>query len=202
MAGQSNTSLQPPRIRGGIVSTSIHWVRDVYGEALLQRVLGRLTPEERTAFSGTILPISWYPLSSWMAFLDACRAEVREHFGEDGDIFDRRSLREPGGRFLQTIYRFVLSFVRPETTISKLPLIIDRTFDQGSTEVLQNRPGFCLIRFQGPASMYLHIKRFGVGSASFLLEYSGASDIQATLTRNELSAGNYVLEVSVSYQVK
>src|SRR5262245_48406286 len=119
--------LQPTQIRGTIVAISVRWLRDTYGEALFQKVLARLPPAERAQFSGSILPIGWYPLRTWVAFMEACRAEVKEATGEDEATFDRRNLYEAGGRFMQGLYKFVLSMFETTSVLQRLPLIMERT---------------------------------------------------------------------------
>jgi hypothetical protein len=189
----------PAQIRGAFFANIVNWVQDAYGKETYQRILDRLDEEDRRLLQKKILTSGWYPVEFTERFANACRAEVLASFGESESTFDRRNLREAGGRVMQSLYKFVLSWLEPRTVITKIPALFGRIYDQGQAEVARNDPGLCEVIFRGPKEMTDSIRRFGPGSVEYVLELSGAKPRSIELYRATLVGDLFSAEVIGAY---
>jgi uncharacterized protein (TIGR02265 family) len=73
------------RIKGHILLSRLSYVREVAGEAGLERVMAQLSPEERAALGGLILTVGWYPLELNLRLDAAIAATLSE--GDPSQVF-------------------------------------------------------------------------------------------------------------------
>jgi hypothetical protein len=187
-------------LRGPLMSTTIGWLRKEYGDPLFQRALSRLSPEEAAQLNRPILTLGWFPISLHQKMMDACYDELCTTSPIDRDAFDRRALIGGGGAILQSLYRFVLSLMQPHNTLGRLPGIYQRAYDTGKLEVIENRPGFAILRHSGPQDLYHHAKRVNQFGLPYLLELAGAKQVSFELRRDECSDTDYTFESVIQYQ--
>ncbi|HOX47132.1 MAG TPA: TIGR02265 family protein [Myxococcota bacterium] len=70
------TSAGNPRTRGTVLLARKAFVEKRFGPPAWQRVLGRLSAQDRQILEGQLLPISWYPIELNLRLDDAIAAEL------------------------------------------------------------------------------------------------------------------------------
>jgi hypothetical protein len=63
-------------LKGGAYLSTFRFIHEKYGADAKQRVLERLTPEDRALVGGIMLPIVWYPLAPFPRLLRAMDEEL------------------------------------------------------------------------------------------------------------------------------
>jgi hypothetical protein len=184
-----------------MVGGLIGWIRERYGDDLYRRALAQLPEAERASFQRAIPSLGWYQLTAWERLLAAVRAEARAATGEDEAAFDRRLIREAGGRMAKTLYKFLLSWFQPTALIQRVPGVILRSLEPSQAEVRENAAGRALLRFSGPADMYPYTRRYLPLAIPFVLEMAGAVDIDTAFTRDAADAGGFELEQRLTYRL-
>lgn len=189
----------PAQIRGAHAATTIKWVRDAYGEEVFQRIFSRLTSEDQLYLNKQVMSTGWIPFSRYERFLAIAREEVKRATGEKEEEFDLRVIRESGGRMMNLLYKFLLFWTKPTTTLTRLITVNSKIYSQSCLELLQNDPGYCVLRHTGPKEIHNHVQRYTIPAVVFILELVGAEDIKSTLLRDEEYEYEYLYEASITY---
>jgi hypothetical protein len=190
---------QPAQIRGAFFANIANWVKEAYGEEVYLRAVARLDQEDQALLQKKILTSGWYPVSFTERFANACRAEVLVSVGEDEKTFNHRNIREAGGRIMQSLYKFVLSWLDIQFAIGKIPTLFSRIYDQGKAEVTTSTKGSCKVVFSGPPEMTESIKSFGPGSVDYIIELAGAKPKKVDISTFEKNENGFLIEVSAEY---
>jgi hypothetical protein len=189
----------PAQIRGAFFINIIAWVKEAYGEKVYSRAVARLNMHAQMLLQKKIMTSGWYPVSFTERFANACRLEVMASVGEDEQTFNHRNLREAGGRVMQTLYKFVLSWLDIQFAIGKIPTLFSRIYDQGKAEVISLSKESCSIIFSGPPEMANSIKIFGPGSVDYIIELAGSKPKNVSIVRLEENEDGFILEVKADY---
>lgn len=189
----------PCQVRGTMVSSLIRWVSDTYGEPFHQDALSALSAEDQAIFQRQIGSSGWYPFEPWARLQEAWAAKALTSQGEDEETFYLRLLREGGGQILSKFYRFVLGLLPPTFTLQRVPMLFERNYSQGRVEILSNEPGRCRFSLEAPLSMYKRLKQVYPNGVAYLIELNGAKGVSFEVTRDEVGARCFLLEVLLSY---
>jgi hypothetical protein len=104
-----------PQLKGSAYLSTFAFVDTQFGAAAKERVLARLTPEDRTLMAGMMLPIQWYPLAPFPRLLRAMEAELGR-----GDLM---LVTERGTwaaiNDMRTVHKVLLKLVTPQWVIEK-----------------------------------------------------------------------------------
>ncbi|HPR64163.1 MAG TPA: 4-vinyl reductase [Thermoanaerobaculia bacterium] len=124
------------KIKGVGYKVEQQFVRDRYGEEVLQKILTTMTEEDRKALAGIILVSNWYPQGP----LERFRQAVAAHF-EDRNL----AVIEEMGKFsaqyaLTGIYRVFLAIVSPAYVIKKVGHLYQKYFDNGKAYAIEHGP--------------------------------------------------------------
>ena len=103
------------QLKGSAYLSTLAFIDTRFGSAAKERVLARLTPEDRAVLGQLMLPIQWYPLAPFPRLLRAMDAEVGR-----GDL----SLVTERGTWaavqdMRTVHRVLLKLVTPQWVIDK-----------------------------------------------------------------------------------
>jgi hypothetical protein len=191
---------EPPKLRGLAVNSTVQWAKKAYGDALVARAISKLAPDEQELFKRSIQSTVWYPLTAWERFLDSLYEEITAMTGEDTRTIDRRNFREGGGKLLQTIYRFLVSFLKPSTTLARMSGTFARVYNQGRAEIAENRPGYCVSRCVVPVAMRDHIARIFPEGMDYIIELAGAKVLSVGITRNEIVGDECIIACTARYE--
>lgn len=189
----------PAQIRGAFFINIVTWVKEAYGENVYLRAVARLSPQDQMLLQKKIMTSGWYPVSFTERFANACRLEVMASVGEDEQTFNHRNIREAGGRIMQTLYKFVLSWLDIQFAIGKIPTLFGRIYDQGKAEVISVSKENCRIIFSGPPEMTNSIKVFGPGSVDYIIELAGSKPKNISIVRLEENEDGFIIEVTADY---
>jgi uncharacterized protein (TIGR02265 family) len=118
-------------IKGSVLRTRLAFARDLASEAGLDRVLGRLTAEEREVLT-SLLPSAWYPFDLGRSLDEAIVQELgggrAEFFETLGEASADKNLG-PGG-----VHRSFLVPGDPQAFLAKAPLIYSYYYDEGGRD--------------------------------------------------------------------
>ena len=103
------------QLKGSAYHSTLAFIETHFGATAKERVLARLSPEDRELFGHMVLPIQWYPLAPFPRLLRAMEAELGR-----GDL----SLVTERGTWaavqdMRTVHRVLLKFVTPNWVIDK-----------------------------------------------------------------------------------
>lgn len=188
------------QLSGMVISSAVSWVRSSYGDDVFERALLRLPPEERSIFRKLVLSLGWYDVGIFDRFMDAAYEEAKKKTGEPREKFERRSMEEGGGFVLKTIYKFVLSFSEPTNTIGRLPTIFKRVYSQGEMQILENKPGRCVLQADIPSDLLNVVRRSGRYGFPYLLKLIGAQNVTYKETERKTPTG-YQIVTELTYQI-
>jgi hypothetical protein len=131
--------------------------------------------------------------------LDLCYEEVKKATGETREIFDQRGIEEVGGSILNTVYRFIFSLLQPTSILNRISVLFKRNYSHGSVQVVENRPGHCVLLFETPKDMRSFIIRHNELGYSHVLRIAGAKNIIASNTHTETEDGCQI-RLELTYQ--
>ena len=191
-----------PSIRGSYLTPSKAWIRKTYGDDLWQKALMTLPAEQQAAFGGELVSLAWYPLKHWATLLDSVRAGVLERTGENAATFDRRHVYESIGGAMETVYRIAFSLLSATTVVAKVTPYFKRVYSHGEYQVLENKPGRCLIRFSdAPVEMLSELERSFPLATRWMLETAGQRVIEHHLASN-VTGRLFSCDLHLSYEPK
>ncbi|MCU1279190.1 MAG: hypothetical protein JWM53_2736 [bacterium] len=103
------------QLKGSAFLSTLAFIETHYGPTAKERVLARLSPEDRALFGSAPLAIQWYPLAPFPRLLRAMEQELGR-----GDL----SLVTERGQWaavqdMKTVHRVLLKFVTPQWVIDK-----------------------------------------------------------------------------------
>jgi hypothetical protein len=190
-----------PSIRGSYITPSKAWIIRTYGPNVYDRAVDALPARERLLFATELVSTSWYPLSQWTQVLGSVRAFAWETNREDEAAFDRRHLHESISTTMRTIYRVAFGLFSPETIIAKIMPLFKRVYSHGDFDVLQNKPGHCVLRFRdAPQDMLAEIRRSFPIATSWMLETAGQTVVQQKLTPRIQDDGVFSCDLEIYYR--
>ena len=104
-----------PQLKGSAYLSTLAFIETHYGSTAKERVLQRLSAEDRALLTGMLLPIVWYPLEPFPRLLRAMEVE----FGK-GDL----ALSTQRGTWaaihdMKTVHKVLLKFVTVQWVIEK-----------------------------------------------------------------------------------
>jgi len=172
-----------PSIRGSYLTPSKAWIRKTYGDGLWSAALKRLPPEQQAAFGGELVSLAWYPLKHWAVLLEAVREGVKAQTGESAATFDHRHVFESVGGAMETVYRIAFSVLSATTVVAKVTPYFKKVYSHGEYQVIENRPGFCIIRFaDAPVEMLPELERSFPIATEWMLNAAGQRVTEHNLT--------------------
>jgi hypothetical protein len=103
------------QLKGSAYLSTLAFIETHFGATAKERVLARLSPEDRVLFGGLVLPIQWYPLAPFPRLLRAMDDEVGR-----GDL----TLVTERGTWaavqdMRTVHKVLLKLVTPQWVIEK-----------------------------------------------------------------------------------
>jgi hypothetical protein len=104
-----------PQLKGSAYLSTFAFIDAQFGGSARERVLGRLSPDDRALLGGLLLPIRWYPLAPFPRLLRALEDELGR-----GDL----TLVTERGRWtaindLRTVHKLLLKVVTTQWVIEK-----------------------------------------------------------------------------------
>ncbi len=186
-------------MRGSVIRATKQWIQEAYGVPLHQRALDALSAEERAILEGQTLAASLYPVVAWDHYLARVRHEVRLKTGESEETFDRRNVREAGGRLIRIAYTFLLGFLEPTAIVPRIGLVLERIMSDVHVEILQNEPGACRLKLTAAVAFRENARHHLPQGVEYLIELARARNVRVTVERDEVRYKNFVMEVSALY---
>lgn len=189
------------KLRGAVMNEARQTIRREWGDALYERALGRLTEGDREIIEGPLLASSFYPVITWDRFLDAAFLEASRETGVTREQFYDKLVQLGGGRLLQALYKMFLGIMSPSTVAKIIPSFWMRLYTSGRLELLENRPGRCVLRFTDRSDAFrANVTDHLPPGVKLLLEKNGARQIESRVTLDELSVDGLIVEVTTTYQ--
>ncbi|HEX8951471.1 MAG TPA: 4-vinyl reductase [Polyangia bacterium] len=104
-----------PQLKGSAYLSTLAFIETHFGAAAKERVLARLTPEDRAVLGHMVLPIQWYPLEPFPRLLRAMDAEVGR--GDLSLVTDRGIWAAV--QDMRTVHRVLLKLVTAQWVVEK-----------------------------------------------------------------------------------
>jgi len=121
------------QIKGTCVASVMRLLREEHKQG---EVLGRLGQRVRDVFSGPILPVSWYPLQSYVSLLDAIQTSYPAEGREVGFRVGRRVMQDG----LSSVYKVVLKVASPEMVLKKAGMLWGFYFQGSKLTIVEEHP--------------------------------------------------------------
>ena len=109
-----------PQIKGSVLLSRRAYLKDRGGDALFQRVVGRLPDPDRAAIEATLLATSWYPLALNLRLDDAIADELST--GNRSQVFIEMG-RASAEQNLKTVHQAFVRDGDPHYLLSNAPRI-------------------------------------------------------------------------------
>ena len=122
------------KVKGTKISSKISFVKEAYGDAVVDRVFASLSPEDRIRMS-SVVDLGWYDMDLYDKILDAIVAVAAK--GDD-QILERMG-RHSAEDLSQRAYKVYYRSKDPETVLSKMIPIHSALNDPGEMEVVKRR---------------------------------------------------------------
>jgi hypothetical protein len=161
------------RIKGQSFIGFLATLRELRGEEPHRAVMSRLPGEVANALkSGEIVPMGWYPVE-WYAALHAAARAV------EGEGVSRYIGREAARKDVNTIYRFVLKFLSPETLLKQSAKVFSLFCDGGKCDVTSTQKGSARIRYSECPGACRGMWDVVLGGTEVIVELCGGKNVSS-----------------------
>jgi hypothetical protein len=162
------------RIKGQAFLGFVATLRELRGEDTVQRALARLPADVARAIkSGEITSMGWYPIE-WYTGLHAA---VR---GVAGNRASREIGRAAAKKDINTIYRFILRFLSPETLLNQSAKVFALFCDGGKVTVMAMKKGSARILYSECQGASQGMWDLVLGGTEVIVETCGGKSVAAT----------------------
>jgi hypothetical protein len=162
------------RIKGQSFVGFLATLRKLYGEPAHARVIAALHPDLGAALrSGEIVPMGWYSLEWYTSLHRAARSVC-------GDRVSREVGREAARSDLNSIYRFVLKFMSPETLLNQSAKVFGLFCEGGKCTVAAVRKGSARIRYTECPGACRGMWELVLGTTELMIELCGGKNVKGT----------------------
>lgn len=182
-----------PEIKGTALCDGLASFRRREGSAGYQRLLALFDEPTRALFQGEIYPTRWYPLDTFIAFLEATLRAT----GADEDALIQRSEAVISNQ-LRGLYRVFVRFASAEFMLRRMA-VVHQTYFRGvriSVEFLGR--GNASVRYDGLAPRHRLLECVIVGFYRKALLLCGARDVEVQVAM-PIEAGESYAEFRLSW---
>ncbi len=167
-----------PRANGTLLLDQLGVLRELHGDDVVDRAVGRLSPEIRRELD-MILTTTWVPSE----VPDTLHRYVAEELGRDPVDVRRELVRTALPRTFKTIWRVLLRFTSDQALVARAPLIYSKSFDRGQFVSRIDSPGVAQMRLAGWHSPP-ELELVGIATAvEVVLRLAGRRDPEVTWRR-------------------
>jgi hypothetical protein len=182
------------QIIGSAVLNTFAAIKARHGEQGLAKILAQLDGEAKRIFTSPIEPWKWYPLDSFVEFLEA---DIRETAEGDRRVLIERSKKVVESQ-LRDIESIVVTIDSPKFVINRVA-VIHGTQLQGVQIIPEIEDGSrATIKYIGFAKHHDIFEWILIGFYLKALEMCGAKDISANFTV-PISAGGAYSEITITW---
>lgn len=165
-------------IKGHALREHVLILRELYGDAATERVIGGLSPElGRLVKSGGLLTSGWYPVA-WSGEIYRVAMQLIPGAAELPEQVAHRSVE----RDMKGIYGFLARLVSPEFCIRQAPRILGTYFKGPSISVEVIEPGHAEMSFADCHGFTRAVWRDIVAGAEYIFRHAGAKDVKMRFT--------------------
>lgn len=132
-------------VKGTALASTIRYITEKFGPEGLERVLARLTPEERAPIKKGVLATVWYPF----ALLLKLMREARECFGTQVPHLPREMGKASADYALTGIYSIFLRFGSPQFIVSRGTSVMKTYYSTGEMRVVTSEKGHAVMEVVG-----------------------------------------------------
>jgi uncharacterized protein (TIGR02265 family) len=125
------------QVKGTAVQSSLRYVRERFGEESVARVLAALPEADRTALGPGVLPSSWYPMATFLRFMQ----ETERQLGAQERDVVRKMGRASCDYGVTGAYRIFFKVGSPEFIISRAAPAFSSYYDTGELRIVESGPG-------------------------------------------------------------
>lgn len=162
-----------PHCKGNCLRSFYDTVREKKGETVAQKMLQKLSSEQRDAFLlNTILSKSWYPLQ-WLSDAHVALREVTGSGVELAETIGYHSAKKD----FSGVYRIFFRLMKPETLLQKAARIFPTFYSMAYQEITDARQGYARCKWYCPG-FDANIWADTHGACRAALEICGARNIE------------------------
>jgi hypothetical protein len=165
-------------IKGSIVNGSINSIKIRDGEQVYNSIISSLDEKSRKLFKNQILDFEWYPLESFLKFLEE---DIKLTANGDENVLVARS-EAVNEKYLKNIYGKFAQYESPEFFIKHISILHQGFFRGVTVEIQFNENNNAIIRYTGFKKQHRLIAPAIVGFYKKVLEISGINNIHAEYT--------------------
>jgi hypothetical protein len=165
------------QVKASVVLAALDHIASFRGALARERVLSKLDPSVRGRFTVHIDPLSWVPLASYDALLDAADSA----FGTGNGNVAEEMGAATAARDLPTTHRSFVQTATPSLAVARLPQLFRSYHSRGELRISEAPGGGYRIEVIDLApETHLHAIAM-TGFYRQLLEISGAHDVRVAL---------------------
>ena len=179
-----------PKTKGQVLRTFVTCVRQLRGEAVVDAVLARVSPELAEGLTrGSIVPGGWYPVA-WYSELHRALGELT---GE-GLALARMIGREATKQDFKGVYRFFVIVLSPESIVVRANKVFSMFWDTGTARVVEAKKGYAKGEFTGCEGYDAYLWEDMIGAIEALIEMGGGRDIRSKVLSGGGDSTGMVIE--------
>jgi len=160
-------------IKGSVLSDSIHAVKERSGEQIYNNIIDQLDEQSKKIFEQNILATSWYPLDSFVKFLEL---DIQLTAYGDKKQLIRRS-EAVVEKQLTGIYKLFVKLGSPEFVLNRISIIHKSYFKGVSIDIQMEGANTAILRYSGFEKQHELIGLVIIGFFKKALEISGANGV-------------------------
>jgi len=162
-------------IKGSVVSDSIRAVKERSGEHIYNNIFDQLDKQSKKTFEQNILATSWYPLDSFVKFLEL-DLQLTAHGDKNQLIIRTGAVVE---KQLTGIYKLFVKLGSPEFVLNRISIIHKSYFKGVSIDVQMEGSNKAILRYTGFETQHKLMGLTIIGFFKKALEISGAKGVSA-----------------------
>jgi uncharacterized protein (TIGR02265 family) len=162
-------------IKGSVINARLAFVEQESGSEAVQRVLARLSPEDRGALD-PVLSSKWYPFELGRRLDDAIAKEL----GARGLEFFRKLGRDSADKNLGGVHKALLIRGDPHAFLAQSPIIYKMYYDRGRREYENVGPQEAVLTTHDAPTASAVECQTNMGWHQRALELCGATDVKVT----------------------
>lgn len=161
------------KVKGSALRSTMNYLREHYTATQVQKILGRLTEDQRAAAEKPVLTSSWYDAA---LLYDLMRAMAAESSGDPRDLY-RTLGRQSCDDGLNTVYRVFFKVGTPSFMLKFTIQVWSNYYSEGKMALVEGGQQAAYLRIEGARSVDEAMCYRVTGWLERALELSGARSI-------------------------
>jgi hypothetical protein len=175
---RSAATTSTPKVKGVAFRSVLAALEELRGRAVVERVLGRLSADDRSSIEFRVVNTGWYPIELYRALFAAIVVEAGE-----GEAIVRAIGAAAVRRDVTGVYRLMFKILSPESVLSLASKLFGFYYDTGAVTIVERRARYARSEYKGCRGFGEHMWIELLGSSEEMLRIGGATNVRGRIVR-------------------